>query len=116
MLNVQQKAIKVLKTTRYKKYLASLGATQSKSRLYTPGEIVVDIDPKYRYGESRNPKLKVFVSSIKWPGGGGYIVVGKKGTLHTTTNIQKRGKKSRYPEYTKLAEKAEKSAKLKLLK
>lgn len=75
------RALNLVKSGRYKRYIGA--AKPAKSKLYTVGQQVVSIDPWKNYDHNLT-----FVKSIRWPGGGGYLVMDKYGKPHTTTNIR----------------------------
>jgi len=75
------RAFNLIKSGRYKNHIGS--ATPAKSKRYKLGQSVVSIDPWKVYNHDLT-----FVKSIRWPGGGGYLVLDKFGRPHTTTNIR----------------------------
>lgn len=76
-----QRASNLLKSGRYKNHIGS--ATPAKSRMYKLGQLVRSIDPWKQYDHDLT-----FVKSLRWPGGGGYLILDKYGKPHTTTNIR----------------------------
>ena len=76
-----KRASNLLKSGRYKNHIGA--ATPAKSRLYKTGQLVRSIDPWKMYDHDLT-----FVKSVRWPGGGGYLVLDKYGKPHTTTNIR----------------------------
>lgn len=82
-----KRAKNLVKSGRYKNHIGN--ATPSKSRLYKLGQLVTSIDPWKQYDHNLT-----FVKSIRWPGGGGYLVLDKFGKPHTTTNIRPAMKKA----------------------
>jgi hypothetical protein len=88
---IMKRAITATKNGAFEEYVAcNTSARTAKSRKYTPGEVVVNIDPKNGYKKPFG-ECEFFVGSINWSGGGGYILMNKKGKLHSTTNIKKVG-------------------------
>jgi hypothetical protein len=76
-----KRAFNLVKSGRYKNHIGA--ATPAKSRMYKLGQLVTSIDPWKMYDHNLT-----FVKSIRWPGGGGYLVLDKFGKPHTTTNIR----------------------------
>lgn len=76
-----KRASNLLKSGRYKNHIGT--ATPANSRLYKIGQRVRSIDPWKTYDHDLT-----FVKSVRWPGGGGYLVLDKYGKPHTTTNIR----------------------------
>jgi hypothetical protein len=69
-------------------YTDRISAVRVHSRKYKPGQIVYNVDPKWPMGEKM-----VFISSLRWDGGAGYIVIRVKNhSITTTTNISNRPK------------------------
>lgn len=66
-----------------KRYIKTLRGRLAKSKKYKEGETVFSTDGKY-VGQH----LK-FVTSWRFPYGGGYVVLDRKGNYKTTTNICK---------------------------
>ena len=79
---LKSRAKNLLKSGRYKNYIGA--ARPAKSRLHKVGDLVKSIDPWKIYDHDLT-----FVTSVRWPGGGGYLVLDKHGVPHTTTNIRK---------------------------
>lgn len=59
-------------------------ARAAKSIKYKTGQLVRSIDP----WKPSDHKL-TFIQSLRWAGGGGYLVMDRTGRLFTTTNISK---------------------------
>jgi len=78
---LKARAANLIKSGRYKNHIGN--ATPAKSRLYTLGQTVKSIDPWKIFDHDLT-----FVRSIRWPGGGAYLVLDNKGKPHTTTNIR----------------------------
>lgn len=76
-----KRASTLLKSGRYKKHIGN--ATPANSIKYKLGQPVVSVDPWKQYDHDLT-----FVKSVRWPGGGGYLVLDKYGVPHTTTNIR----------------------------
>jgi hypothetical protein len=76
-----KRAANLVKSGRYKQHIGS--ATPAKSRMYKLGQSVVSIDPWKICDHNLT-----FVKSVRWPGGGGYLVMDKFGRPFTTTNIR----------------------------
>jgi hypothetical protein len=76
-----KRAFNLVKSGRYKNHIGN--AMPAKSRLYKLGQLVTSIDPWKIYNHDLT-----FVKSLRWPGGGGYLVLDKYGKPHTTTNIR----------------------------
>lgn len=77
---ILNKAKNLLKSGRYYNHIGS--AKPAKSRKYKFGQKVVSIDPWKQYDHD-----VTFMKSLRWPGGGAYLVMDKYGRPHTTTNI-----------------------------
>ena len=75
------RAINLVKSGRYKQHIGA--ARPATSKMYKIGQAVVSLDPWKNYDHNLT-----FVKSIRWPGGGGYLVMDKYGCPHTTTNIR----------------------------
>ena len=76
-----KRAANLVKSGRYKQHIGS--ATPAKSRMYKLGQSVVSVDPWKQFDHNLT-----FVKSIRWPGGGGYLVMDQFGRPLTTTNIR----------------------------
>ncbi len=76
-----KRASNLIKSGRYKQHIGN--ATPAKSSKYALGQLVVSVDPWKQYDHDLT-----FVKSVRWPGGGGYLVLDKFGKPHTTTNIR----------------------------
>jgi hypothetical protein len=76
-----KRAANLVKSGRYKQYIGS--AIPAKSRMYKLGQSVVSVDPWKQFDHDLT-----FVKSVRWPGGGGYLVMNKFGKPLTTTNIR----------------------------
>lgn len=59
-------------------------ARRAYAKKYALGQVVVNIDP----GKIDYRSKEIFVTSIRWPHGGGYILYHpERKAFHTTTNI-----------------------------
>jgi hypothetical protein len=76
-----KRAANLVKSGRYKQHIGT--ATPAKSRMYKLGQSVVSVDPWKQFDHDLT-----FVKSVRWPGGGGYLVMDRYGKPLTTTNIR----------------------------
>lgn len=78
----EQKAQKLVSSGEWLNHIGS--ARPAKSIKYKTGQLVRSIDP----WKPSDHKL-TFIQSLRWEGGGGYLVMDRTGRLFTTTNISK---------------------------
>tara|TARA_R110000868_G_scaffold103681_11_gene285369 strand:+ start:729 stop:1055 length:327 start_codon:yes stop_codon:yes gene_type:complete len=79
---LRTRAMNLLKSGRYYNYIGT--AEPVSNSKYQPGDTVVSIDP----AKQRDHALTL-VKTIRWNGGGGYLVLNRYGRPFTTTNIRK---------------------------
>lgn len=85
MMTIDQRASLAKRMVSSGKWLNHIGSARpAKSIKYKTGQLVRSIDP----WKPCDHKL-VFVQSVRWPGGGGYLVIDRYGRPFTTTNITK---------------------------
>lgn len=77
---ILNKAKNLLKSGRYLNYIGI--ADPVKSKKYSFGSLVIDLDPWRKKG-----KEVTFIKSLRWPGGGGYLVMDSYGHPYNTTNV-----------------------------